>query len=85
VFWWFERGGKFIRGEARKVSEGGAYELVVMMPDGTEGIERFSDEPSARRARPLRCIGVHCQPSTDRDRDPHGASATARKVLRLVL
>jgi hypothetical protein len=48
VFWWFERSGKFSRCKAREVSESGAYELVVMMPDGTEGIEWFSDEAALR-------------------------------------
>jgi hypothetical protein len=51
VFWWFERRGKFIRCEANEVSKG-AYELIVEMPDGTETIERFSDQATltARQA-----------------------------------
>jgi len=40
VFWWFERGGEFLRYEARQRT-GGGYELLVITPDGVEQVERF--------------------------------------------
>lgn len=43
MFTWFRRDNEFIGYEAREV-EAGQYELVVRMPDGTERVERFSDQ-----------------------------------------
>jgi len=59
VFWWFERGGKFIRCEAREVSKE-VYDLIVEMPDGTEAIEHFSDQAalSARQAALGRALKI---------------------------
>ena len=42
MFWWFERGGEFLRYEARDINAEG-YELCVVTPDGKERKERFSD------------------------------------------
>jgi hypothetical protein len=42
VFWWFERGGRYIRCEANQAAAGG-YELRIVGPDGIERIEHFSD------------------------------------------
>jgi hypothetical protein len=42
VFWWFERGGQFLRYEVNGVPEGG-YVLRVVDPDGAEHAERFTD------------------------------------------
>jgi len=42
VFWWFERGGQFLRYEVSDVPEGG-YILRIIDPDGTERAERFED------------------------------------------
>jgi hypothetical protein len=42
VFWWFERGGQFLRYETRNIS-GVGYELRVVQPDGTECVENFVD------------------------------------------
>jgi hypothetical protein len=42
VFWWFERQGKFLRYEVREAVNGG-YEFCVILPDGTEHVERFTD------------------------------------------
>ena len=42
MFWWFERGGRYLRCEAAPVSAGG-FELRVIHPDGTEQVERFAD------------------------------------------
>jgi hypothetical protein len=47
MFSWFQRGREYIRHEAREVSKG-AYELVVLMPDGTERIEPFSDQAALK-------------------------------------
>ncbi len=43
MFWWFQRDGQFIRYESREIAKG-AYELTIIMPDGTERVERFTDE-----------------------------------------
>ena len=45
VFWWFERGGEFLRYEARSLPTG-AYELRVTTPDGVEHVETFQDSAS---------------------------------------
>jgi hypothetical protein len=43
MFTWFRRDDKFIGYEAREISAG-EFELVVRQPDGTEQVERFSDQ-----------------------------------------
>ena len=43
MFTWFRRGAEFLGYEARERSVGD-YELVVLQPDGTEQVERFSDQ-----------------------------------------
>jgi hypothetical protein len=48
VFVWFERGGKFLRYEARDLPEGG-YELRIIDPDGTERAEQFTDSAELNR------------------------------------
>jgi hypothetical protein len=45
VFWWFERGGKYLRYEARALP-GGTCELRVTTPDGVEHVETFPDSAS---------------------------------------
>ena len=42
MFWWFERGGRYVRCEIRFAPEGG-YCFVVTNPDGTEHVEQFAD------------------------------------------
>jgi hypothetical protein len=42
VFWWFERGGSYIRCEAQERASGG-YELRIVGPDGAERVEHFVD------------------------------------------
>jgi hypothetical protein len=42
MFSWFHRGREYIRHEIRKAANG--YELVVLLPDGTERIEQFRDQ-----------------------------------------
>jgi hypothetical protein len=41
MFWWFERGGRYLRCEAVPVADG--FELRVVNPDGTERVQRCSD------------------------------------------
>jgi hypothetical protein len=43
MFTWFRKDEKFIGYEAREISTG-QFELVVRQPDGTETVERFSDQ-----------------------------------------
>jgi hypothetical protein len=51
VFWWFERGGKFLRYETRDCP-GGGFEMRVINPDGSEKVEVFQDSADlARRQR----------------------------------
>lgn len=45
VFWWFERGGQFLRYEARTLPNG-SCELRVTTPDGVEHVETFTDSAS---------------------------------------
>jgi hypothetical protein len=42
VFVWFEKGGSFLRYEARDLPDG-TYELRIVEADGTERTERFTD------------------------------------------
>jgi hypothetical protein len=42
MFWWFQRGKDLLRCESREVATH-AYELVVLLPDGTERVEQFTD------------------------------------------
>jgi hypothetical protein len=41
VFWWFQRGGEFLRYETRE-THGGGFELRVITPDGSERVETFN-------------------------------------------
>jgi hypothetical protein len=41
VFWWFQRGGEFLRYETRETHAGG-FELRVITPDGSEHVETFN-------------------------------------------
>lgn len=47
MFWWFQRGKEFIRYEARELGKD-AYELTVVMPDGTERVEHFTDQTALK-------------------------------------
>ena len=40
MFWWFERGGQYLRYETRE-AQAGRYELRVIRPDGSEQVENF--------------------------------------------
>ncbi|HXD74578.1 MAG TPA: hypothetical protein VN628_12610 [Vicinamibacterales bacterium] len=42
MFWWFERGGTYLRCEAVPASVGG-FELRVVEPDGRERVELCAD------------------------------------------
>jgi hypothetical protein len=48
VFWWFERGGDFLRCEAQRMATGG-YELRIIGPDGSEQVEHFTDSQDLTR------------------------------------
>ena len=41
MFWWFERGGRYLRCETRFVRSD-RYEFVTTMPDGIERVEQFT-------------------------------------------
>jgi hypothetical protein len=43
MFTWFQRGDEYLRYEAREISSGD-YELTILTSDGTETVERFSDQ-----------------------------------------
>ena len=47
MFWWFERGGQYLRYETRET--GGGYELRVIKPDGSELVENFTDSADLTR------------------------------------
>ena len=48
MFWWFERGGQFLRYESRETREG-VFELRVTSPEGVERLETFEDSESLAR------------------------------------
>ncbi|HWF85211.1 MAG TPA: hypothetical protein VG222_10200, partial [Vicinamibacterales bacterium] len=48
VFVWFEKGGDFLRYEARDLSNG-RYELRIIDADGTERTETFSDSTALNK------------------------------------
>ena len=43
MIWFFTRGRAQVDIEVRRIGEGEAFELVVDYPDGSEGIERFTN------------------------------------------
>ena len=43
MFTWFRRGDEYLRYESREIAKD-AYELTILRSDGTETIERFSDQ-----------------------------------------
>jgi uncharacterized protein (DUF2461 family) len=51
MFWWFERGGRYLQCETRFVRRD-RYEFVTTMPDGIERVEQFteSDAMAERQA-----------------------------------
>lgn len=51
MFWWFERGGQYLRCETREAAAG-RFELRLMRPDGSEQVENF-DDPSHLTRRQL--------------------------------
>ncbi|MEW6320686.1 MAG: hypothetical protein AB1635_06325 [Acidobacteriota bacterium] len=48
MVWFFERQGSFIRCETRQSGDG-AFELVIVQPDGAEQVERFEDSATLTR------------------------------------
>jgi hypothetical protein len=43
MFWWFERGGAYMRCEVLRLAAR-KYELRVLEPDGSESVEAFDDD-----------------------------------------
>ena len=41
MFWWFERGGRYLRCESQQTKSG--FELRIVSPDGSERVEHFVD------------------------------------------
>ena len=50
MFWWFERGGAYLRCEVLKLATE-KYELRVLDPDGTESVEAFDDDVELARGQ----------------------------------
>ena len=48
MFWWFERGGRYIRFESHQMTAG-QFELRIIDPDGTERVEHFTDSRDLAR------------------------------------
>jgi hypothetical protein len=67
MFWWFERGGQFLRYEARDLADGG-FELRVVAPDGTERVEVFADSAELTR----RQVDFEKRLASDGWSGPHG-------------
>jgi hypothetical protein len=53
MIWFFTRGRAQVDIEVRRIADGDGFELVVDYPDGSEGIERFTN-PSKLVRRTLR-------------------------------
>jgi hypothetical protein len=43
MIWFFTRGNLQVDIEVRRVGNAGAFELVIDYPDGSEGVERFTN------------------------------------------
>ena len=67
VFWWFERGGRYVRCEIRFVGEGG-YAFVVTGPDGVERVEEFTDSQELSK----RQVALERELAGDGWTGPHG-------------
>ncbi len=48
MFWWFERKGAYVRCEVLELTTG-EFELRVVLEDGREQVERFSDANAVAR------------------------------------
>jgi hypothetical protein len=66
VFWWFQRGGKYLRYETRETN--GTFELRVISPDGSERVETFTDSSDLTR----RQLAFERDLATDGWTGPHG-------------
>ena len=67
MFWWFERGGTFLRYETRTRERAG-YELCVVDVDGTERKEQFADSSDLSK----RQIAFERELAADGWTGPHG-------------
>jgi hypothetical protein len=67
MFWWFQRSGEFLRYEARELATD-AYELTVIMPDGTARVEQFTDQTALQE----RQVALSRELEDDGWTGPHG-------------
>lgn len=67
MFWWFERGGEYLRYETRGAPTEG-YELRVIRPDGSEYVENFDDSSDLTR----RQLDFERELASDGWTGPHG-------------
>jgi hypothetical protein len=67
LFWWFERGGQYLRYETRR-SDDGVYEMRVISPDGAEQVENFSESTELTR----RQVALERELASEGWTGPHG-------------
>lgn len=67
MFWWFERGGSYVRCEALQLPSG-IFELRVVEADGSEQVEHFNDSDALAK----RQIAVEQRLSSQGWSGPHG-------------
>jgi len=67
VFWWFQRGGQYLRYETRE-TQTGRFELRVISPDGAERVEIFTDSSDLTK----RQLAFERDLATDGWTGPHG-------------
>jgi hypothetical protein len=60
MVWFYERHGTFIRCETRALTPAAGFELLIIHPDGTETVERFTDSHTLeRRQREIETTLTH--------------------------
>lgn len=60
MVWFYERQGTFIRCETRDAPNNIGFELLIIHPDGSEKVERFTDSQSLeQRQRELQSVLTH--------------------------
>ena len=67
MFTWFQRGDEYLRYEAREIGSGD-YELTILASDGTETVERFSDQEALSE----RQVALHRELEAEDWTGPHG-------------
>ena len=56
MFWWFERGGRYLRCETRLVRDD-RYEFVATLPDGVEQVVESTERREMIERQKGRCTG----------------------------